>query len=853
MGEVYRARDTRLGRDVAIKVLPADFARDADRLRRFELEARAVAALSHPNIVALFDIGTHDGAPYLVSELLEGRTLREVSSGGPMPVRQAAEMAVQIARGLAAAHEKGIVHRDLKPANVFVTKTGHVKILDFGLAKLARPEADEFGSAVTEAPSTETGAVMGTVGYMSPEQVRGQRVDHRTDIFAFGCVLHEMLAGRPPFRRETAAETMAAILREEPAELTGPGLAVPAALERVVRRCLEKEAGQRFSSAHDLALAIEALSAPSTTGTVPAMAPTTAPREPILRSALTAAILVALVVGAGGLAWYVRGRMADASSTPLTFQRLTYRRGWVSAARFAPDEHTVFYSAEWNGEPTDVFSRRLESPEAQSLGYRGADLLAISPTSELALAQDTGQPRADLAFVGTLARVPSGAGTPRTVDSNIVFADWSADGKELVVARDTSHGNRLEWPPGTPVYSSEGLINSPRVSRSGDRVAFFEFDPLNFSASVVVVDRLGKRTALTGKFQAGIPGGLAWSPKGDEVWFGAASSGLSQEIRAVALNGRQRLLYRTVLSTRILDVSKDGRVLVALDRHGGRNFFRAVADATERELSWLDFSIVTGLSDDGRRALISEQGDSVGSVDVWGELYIRDTSGQLPQKLGPGYGFGFSSKDRVVAAMGFSPPGIVLYPIPSGPPETIALKDFVVSYVSGLLAPGYQDVVVTGTESRRPPRIWLVSRDGKRRRAITPDGVSAVQPVALTPDGSFVLGQPGSQLDGKILAYPTATAGGEPQPLPGLRDGEEVAGWGADGHSFFAYRPRELPLKIYRVDYRTGARTPLGDIMPADNAGRLFRNWVIVTPDGKAYAYSVVRWQSELHLIEGLK
>jgi hypothetical protein len=203
--------------------------------------------------------------------------------------------------------------------------------------------------------------------------------------------------------------------------------------------------------------------------------------------------------------------------------------------------------------------------------------------------------------------------------------------------------------------------------------------------------------------------------------------------------------------------------------------------------------------------------------------------------------------------MGFNPPGIVLYPIPSGPPETIALKDFVGSHASGLLAPGYQTVVVTGNESGRPQRIWLMSRDGKTRRAITPDGVSALQPVAIPPDGSFVLGMSGSQLDGKILAYPTATAGGEPRPLTGLRDGEEVAGWGADGHSFFAYRPRELPLKIYRVDDRTGARTLLRDIMPADNAGRLFRNWLLMTPDGKAYAYSVVRWQSELHMIEGLK
>jgi serine/threonine protein kinase len=254
MGEVYRARDKRLGRDVAIKVLAGELATDPERLHRFEQEARTVAALSHPHIVALFDIGTHDGAPFLVSVLLEGRTLRELSASGAMPVRQAAETAVQIVRGLAAAHEKGIVHRDLKPANVFMTKAGHVKILDFGIAKLTRPENAADTTTVTRAPATETGAVLGTVGYIAPEQVRGLPVDHRADIFAFGCVLYEMLAGRPPFSRETAAKTMAAILNEEPPELTGAGRAVPATLEWVVRRCLEKEAGQRSSSAHDLPL-----------------------------------------------------------------------------------------------------------------------------------------------------------------------------------------------------------------------------------------------------------------------------------------------------------------------------------------------------------------------------------------------------------------------------------------------------------------------------------------------------------------------------------------------------------------------------------------------------------------------
>jgi serine/threonine-protein kinase len=257
MGEVYRARDTRLGRDVAIKVLPAEFAADAERLRRFEQEAKAVAALDHPNILAIHDVGTHVGSPYLVTELLEGETLHERLRGGGLPVRKAVETAVQIAQGLAAAHEKGIIHRDLKPANVFVTKDGHVKLLDFGLAKLETLRAaQEPAKATTVVGATEAGTTLGTVGYMSPEQVRGQAVDHRTDIFSFGCVLYEILAGRSPFRRDTAPDTTSAILHDEPAALPA---GVPGPLGKIVNGCLEKRPEDRFSSAHDLALALLAL------------------------------------------------------------------------------------------------------------------------------------------------------------------------------------------------------------------------------------------------------------------------------------------------------------------------------------------------------------------------------------------------------------------------------------------------------------------------------------------------------------------------------------------------------------------------------------------------------------------
>ena len=264
MGEVYRARDSRLDREVAIKLLPADVSSDSDRLKRFEQEARATSALNHPNILTVYDIGTHEGSPYIVAELLEGEELRDRLDAGTIPMRKAIDYAQQIVSGLSAAHEKGIVHRDLKPENLFITNDERMKILDFGLAKLRGNSGDPQGSEdATRKAITNPGVVMGTAGYMSPEQVRGQSIDHRSDIFSFGAILHEMITGQRAFRRETMAETMTAILREQPEELSASNPNINPALERIVNRCLEKKPERRFHSAHDLGFALESLSAQS--------------------------------------------------------------------------------------------------------------------------------------------------------------------------------------------------------------------------------------------------------------------------------------------------------------------------------------------------------------------------------------------------------------------------------------------------------------------------------------------------------------------------------------------------------------------------------------------------------------
>ncbi|MCA1850523.1 MAG: protein kinase, partial [Acidobacteria bacterium] len=404
MGEVYRARDEKLNRDVAIKVLPAELSTNGDRLHRFEQEAQAAGALNHPNILAVYDVGMHDGSPYVVSELLEGETLRELLDQQSLATRKAVDYAIQLAHGLAAAHDKGIVHRDLKPDNIFITTGDHVKILDFGLAKLVQPmtETDVPQTDIaTRRVHTDPGTVMGTVGYMSPEQVRGSAVDHRSDIFSFGSILYEMLSGQRAFRRDTSAETMTAILKEEPPEFSQTNSTINPSLERIVRRCLEKQPARRFQTASDLGFALEALSVVSGTGKSE-ITMASAPAKRRLWPMLVSLGLVLIALGAvAGILLY--SNLWKAS--PPSYQRLTFSRGTVWNARFAPDGKSVIYSARWNGQPLDIYSVRAGMTESRSLKLENIDVLAVSSSGEMAVLRN----RQYLGWFisrGTLARMP---------------------------------------------------------------------------------------------------------------------------------------------------------------------------------------------------------------------------------------------------------------------------------------------------------------------------------------------------------------------------------------------------------------------------------------------------------------
>lgn len=489
MGEVYRARDSRLGREVAVKVLPAGYSSDPDRLRRFEQEARATAALNHPNILAVFDVGRQDGSPYIVSELLEGESLRTRLQAGGLPVRKAVEYALQILHGLAAAHDRGIFHRDLKPENIFVTREGHLKILDFGLAKLTQPvTASGTGISVATLDSaTGQGMVMGTLGYMSPEQLRGNPSDGRSDLFSFGAVLYEMLSGQRAFRGATSADTISAVLRTEPPDLTGTGRDVPPILERIVRHCLEKEPAARFQSARDVAFDLESLST-LTSSLLPAVSASKTRKAWLVPGLLSVAAVLLL----GGL---LIGRWSASSPAPPEYHQLTFARETINSARFAPDRRTVIYSSSHTGDITELFSVTPDSLAPSSLGLKDADVVAISSAGEMLVIQHRRQLNA-FARVGLLARAPLTGAAPRPVLSDVQDADWGPN-NQIAVTHFAGGRYRLEYPIGHVLYETSGYVSDVRISPRGDLVAFVDHPVFGDNGGTIsVVDSSGRKRGL---------------------------------------------------------------------------------------------------------------------------------------------------------------------------------------------------------------------------------------------------------------------------------------------------------------------------------------------------------------------
>ncbi|HKD19305.1 MAG TPA: protein kinase, partial [Thermoanaerobaculia bacterium] len=766
MGEVYRARDTRLSRQVAIKVLPAELASDAPRLKRFEKEARAASGLNHPNIVTVHDVGSESGVSYIAMEKVDGETLRKMLVAGALPVKKLIQVAIQMAEGLAKAHEAGIVHRDLKPENIMVTKDGLVKILDFGVAKLSGPvSGGDESSHLPTVTGTSPGVILGTVGYMSPEQASGEAIDFRSDQFSLGSILYELSTGHRAFQKKTAVDTLGAILNEEPSPIASLNPQTPAPLRWIVERCLAKDPEGRYASTKDLARELRSVSEhlsealPSgSVGAVPA-----AGWGKARRVATAVALLLGLVLGvlAGRLLWNAQ------LSHPPSLRQITFRRGTISDSRFAPDGEIVYDDGSLG-----LYSTRPGTREPRPLGLPTAKLMSISSTGELAIL--TGLHR----YGGTLATAPlAGGGAPRELLENAWGADWAPDGKNLaVLVHPAGGGARLEYPVGKVLLDLPGLVNGPFFSRNGGLIAFGEYPGWlqleHNPTDVFVTDLAGhKRKILR------VPLEYRWSPRGDEVWFNEIADGITT-IRAVDLSGRQRLVASFLGDFTLDDISRDGRVLLelTLEEHG--MIGRSSRETEERSLSWLDGSVPADLSADGSVLLFTETYQGGGPHM---SVYKRKTDGSPPVRLGDGRALALSpdgqwALSRSDAALS----ELTLLPTGAGQPRKVSLGDLQ-TFGTGqsFFFPDGKRVLINALEPRHLFRFYEIDIESGKARPITPEGSARSSSFALSPDGKTVLA---TAADGK--SYLFDVDGGPARSVPGA-EGLYFIRWCADARSVF--------------------------------------------------------------------
>ncbi len=844
MGEVYRARDARLGRDVAVKVLPPEFADDSQRRSRFEQEARSASALNHPNIVAVYDIGSAPSGLFVAMELVDGKTLRDALEAGRLPLSRVLEISLQLASGLARAHGAGIVHRDLKPENVMLTKDGFVKILDFGLAKIMAAGDSETSNLPTAIPTkTSAGTVMGTAGYMSPEQASGKSADFRSDQFSFGTILYEMGTGKRPFQRPTAAQTMSAIIQEDPEPIGAANPKIPAPLRWIVERCLAKEPESRYASTTDLARDIKNIrdhisEASVSSESRPGIVAPKAPRKRGLRVAAAAALLLAAIA----LGMVVQKRISH--RPPPSYQQITFGSGTIRSARFAPDGQTILYAAAWDGNDPKIFLKHPSSPDSLPLELPSANLLGISSSGEMAIAVGCRTTHPGVC-AGTLAQAALTGGAPRDIANGIQDTDWAPDGTSYLVTRDVEGKARLEYPVGKVLYSTSGHVSCARFSPKGDRIAFLDHPfPLDDAGSVAIVDLAGNKKTLT--IQWARANGLAWSADGSEIWFTATEAGANQSLYAVSPSGKLRVVTRVPGGLKLHDIARNGKALLARESYRAGILGLPAGETRERDLSWLDYSFAADLASDGRTLLFDEEGEAGGANYT---VYLRKFDGTPAVRLGEGSALALSpDRNWALSSLPQANSPFILLPTGTGNPRKIALGDISPEQSAAWL-PDSRGIVFAGSEKGHDVRLWSVAIDGGRPRAITPEGTFTALPgFAVSPDGRFVaaIGP-----DRKAAIFPIA--GGTPRELPTVAAAEYPLRFTADGRSLFVWKRGDVPAPVTRVDVATGKRELWKNLMPVDPAGVERISNVVVAPEAGAYAYAYARVLSDLFMVEGLR
>ncbi len=839
MGVVYRAVDSRLGRAAAIKIL-STAALNPERERRFVQEAKAASSLNHPNIVTIYDIDTQDidgqPIPYIAMEYVAGDTLDHLIGKKGLRIRDVLKYAVQIADALSAAHAAGIVHRDLKPSNVIVTPQGVVKILDFGLAKLSEPaNADAYAETLhgEGSPLTEEGTILGTVAYMSPEQAEGKTVDSRSDVFSFGSVLYEMATGQRAFGGGSKLSSLSAVLYKDPqpASLTVPDL--PPELDRIIGRCLKKDPERRWQTMADVKVAVEELREEMDTSNFalpsPSPGPRSLPRGKPRKTlwagvGLLAGVLLGLALGISYEPKFLR------RAEPPSFQRLTFRRGDVTSAKFAPGD-TVVYSAEWDGAPSTLFSAQPGNREARPLALPSARVLAISPRGEMAILLGGGD-------VGTLARVPFGGGAPREVLEGVSGADWGPDGESLAVVRAVSGKFHLEYPIGTVLYETEKRPPMmPQVSADGKLVAFFDFDVEVGDYALCVIGPNHPRQVLSRGWRA--IGALNWSPDNREVWFSGGQPGGDPALYAVTLSGTQRLVSQAGGMIVMQDVARDGRVLLSTVNSRLGILYLPPSGAAQRDLAWLDASLVYDLSNDAHSLVFVELSNGQGRNSA---IYLRKTDGSPAIQLGYGNRPSLSPDGKWVACIHHGAESSTLMLLPTGPGESRLPKIEGMHFDGVEWFPDNKRILFTGNETGHATRTWMYDLETNQSTPLTPEGSRGTK---VSPDGRwFVTVDPH-----KVLLSPVG--GGDSKTIADLQ-GESVVRWSGDGQYLFLQQREPASIKISRLDVATRRKEPWLEVKVPE-PGAQFLGPLALSADGKACATTFQRDLANLFLVRGLK
>lgn len=830
MGEVYKAKDSRLNRTVAIKVLPQHLADNADALKRFEAEARAVSGLNHPHICTLFDIGSQNGLHYMVMEYLEGETLRTRLMAGALSLRKTVELASQIASGLGAAHEKGVVHRDLKPENIFLTREDRVKILDFGLAYHAPTvAASDVSVTPTRSRMTEPGMVLGTVGYMSPEQVRGQEADARSDIFSLGAVIYEMLTGHRAFHRETSAETMTAILKEDPPSLNED---FPPAVGRILQRCLEKRAELRFQNPQDLAFALEMSGSQSGAS----IAIKTADKKRITPIVFLTALLLAALIGG-----FLIGKMQMKQESPF-FKQLTFKRGYISSGQFAPDGTTVVYSSAQSGGPLQLYSTRTDGIESRSLELPAADILGISRSGEMAILLNRIW-RGTWVSSGTLAKVSLAGGAPREILENINDGDISADGNDFCIVRDLGTTEQLEYPIGKVLFKTFGYVSAPRISPDGKRVAFADHPIYGDNRGYVALAENGKISRLTDDYPSIT--GIAWAPNG-EIWFSGSQESEDSSIWEVAPGKRARNVLKSPAELRIHSIDPTGQALISNEEQRAELGGLLAGDTKVRDLSWYGNEDVVGISADA--TIIAAAQTAQGSGKNY-QIYIRHSDGSGTVQLGEGNGEALSSDGKWVFATIPSEKQnkILVYPTGLGEKKIIHIGDLELSASKGArlysISADGKRVSFLAHAPGQPLLAYVMDFPNGKPRAITSsETVNSI----ISQDGNYVVA---TTQNSAPMIYPFS--GGQPQLVHGMLRDDFPIQWHSTKNAFFVW-DRTFPIKVYMVDLAAGTRELWKEIAPPDPTGVLYGR-LFMTPDGKHYIYRFRRILNRLYLAKGLK